>query len=242
MISICGCSGNFIEHTSRLVPAESEYGEGFFYVRGSVGAYERPLIYPSVKPDFMAQGRVEILSVTESGKLYKIENSAGRVGWIPSWYLNKDLQRDKIHLVKPKEMTVKATTRFCLYPGEEEPSGFELSPGKVVHVKEKYREWYNVEIITYDTPYVGDKWVKKSNLIHYSPSFAREGYLKPGANVYEEYGTEETSKDQYNFRNNPVIINEVRNDMYGISTAGGVTGFIKKDDFVPNPFVEGNTS
>jgi len=39
--------------------------------------------------------------------------------------------------------------------------------------------------------------------------------VKPGANVYEKYGTGEISEDQYNFQNNPVIINDIKNDMYG---------------------------
>lgn len=162
-----GCSG-----VSNKVPGDTEQminkevtstqsseiriGETFT-VKGLVGASKNPSAYSVLTPEFFVLSSDKVTVLDIQGKFAKVDLN-GSVGWIPTWYLTKG--NAEIQMARSKEMIVKTPTEFYLYPGEEAPSGFPLEPGKVVHIIKEYRDWYSVDLMTYDQPYVGDKWVK----------------------------------------------------------------------------------
>jgi len=140
--------------------------------------------------------------------------------------------------VEPYEMIVASPIAFRLYPDEPQPSGFELEPGKVVQVTARYGEWMRVNIVTYDSPHTGDKWVPASALEAWNPAKAKEGLLRAGAKVYAEDGREIEAP----YALDPVHIygeyGEETSGRYRIGAAGGYTGFIDKTDFMPGPFLK----
>jgi hypothetical protein len=207
-----------------------------FKLKGEVGAVEQPsFMYGVMPPKFVADPNKEYRIIGREGSFVQIvpdvSNDQQLTGWIPEWYLSSD-GSTKIEKVEPYELIVAKTVSFSLHPEEQVPSGFPLDSGKVVQVTGRFENWLRVNIITYDSPNVGDKWVPESALEKWDPEKAMEGFLKVNAKVYDENGTEKDAPNHLN----PIRIYAKQGDKYLISSAGGYTGVIAKQDFVPNPF------
>jgi hypothetical protein len=208
-----------------------------FKLKGEVGAVEQPsFMYGVMLPKFVADPNREYRIIGREGSFVQIVPNASDVqqftGWIPEWYLSSD-GSTKIEKVEPYELIVAETVPYSMYPEEPVPSGFSLDKGKVVQVTGRFENWLRVNIITYDSPNVGDKWVPESALEKWDSEKAMEGFLKVNAKVYDETGTE---KEALNYLD-PIQIYAKQGDKYLISSTGGFTGVIAKQDFVPNPFL-----
>jgi hypothetical protein len=208
-----------------------------FKLKGEVGAIEQPsFMYGVMPPKFVADPNQEYRIIGREGSFVQIMPNASNdqqlTGWIPEWYLSSD-GSTKIEKVDPYELIVAETVPYSMYPEESVPSGFPLDVGKVVQVTGRYDKWLRVTIITYDSPNVGDKWVPESALEKWDPEKAMEGFLKVNAKVYDETGREMDPPSYLN----PIHINAKQGDKYLISSVGGYSGFIAKQDFVPNPFI-----
>ncbi|MBC7075584.1 MAG: hypothetical protein H5T98_05860 [Syntrophomonadaceae bacterium] len=229
-LAVTGCSGasnKVADNIEKTTSKEVTLNEGLkikkgetFTVKGSVGASKEPFSYSVLKPKFFICSGDKVTVIDIQDKFAKVDLD-GSVGWIPSWYLTKG--DAEIHITRSKEMIVKTPTEFYLYPSEKEPSGFLLEPGKVVHVIKEYEDWYSVDLMTYDQPYVGDKWIKKAFLSDFNPKLAKEGYV-------------EGSKLGQGMPTTCVLICGEKDSMYEVSAAGGLTATIKKEDFNPNPY------
>lgn len=108
---------------------------------------------------------------------------------------------------------------------------YDLNPGKVVKLVAETEEWYQIEFFAYAEPIEGEKWVKKEVLAEYDPQLVKEGYLKQDALIYDEQGIVK-ERGQHN----TIFIVGEKGDLYEINAPGGIWGFIRKADFVPNPF------
>jgi hypothetical protein len=182
-----------------------------------------------------------VLHTTKPGQKYIFEEMDGplvkvkspdRSGWVSIWYFT-DEAKNIVQEEDPYEMIVFKPTTFSYYPNEEEPYGFELTTGKVVQVVKRYQDWVSVRATRYAAEFPGDIWVKGENLIEYDPNFATEGVLKLGGKVYTEGGRVKEESSGFPL----MIVGEIE-DMYAMNASGGRIGYIKKEDFVPNPFVE----
>ncbi|XEC95793.1 hypothetical protein AB6A23_04270 [Paenibacillus tarimensis] len=203
-----------------------------YYVKGEVGVFAAPEYGSVLPPDFVAKPG-EPYAVVESANGFLRIKSEGREGWIDEWYVTPEPNERSVVPVDPYVMLVGTPVAYRRHPGEKEPSGFELQAGKVVQVYKEYQDWVCIRIITYDQPYEGDKWVRTTELVAWDPAKAKEGKVRPGAVVRRESGEEEALPIA-----NPVYIQEEMNDdRYRIGSAGGLTGFIDKKDFIPNPFL-----
>lgn len=203
-----------------------------YRLKGFVDAMKRPESFSGMTPVFTAYSGQDYLVANRSGKFVAISNGI-QTGWIPEWYLDTEHAGDQVMAVVPYEMLIAKSVIFSLYPGETEPSGFELWPWKVVQVTKEYGDWAAVTVKTYDSPYFGDKWVPKAALTAYDPAKAKEGVMKKGALVFDENGKEKGSPSE----GASIYIEGESKGRYRIIAAGGYGGFIDKKDFVPNPFV-----
>ncbi|MBD2862962.1 hypothetical protein [Paenibacillus oceani] len=208
-------------------PAERER----YRLKGDVEVTQSPGAYEHGAPVFVADADLSYEVTEIRGNFAKIA-SGGASGWIPEWYLNREPETGALLSVKPYEMLVLNPVVFRLYPDEAKPSGFELPAGKVVQVTREYRNWANIRLFTYDTPYTGEKWVPKSALAAFDPASAREGTLREGAGVYTEKGGAKERPPSPG----PIWIEREAGSRYVIIAPGGYTGYIEKADFVPNPF------
>ena len=170
------------------------------------------------------------------GKFAKIK-SEDVAGWIPMWYLTDE--ESKVISCKPYVMIVNELTELCLYPEEESPDfGDSVNYGTVVQVVKKYKDWYNVNFVHYEAANWGDRWIRSDALIEYNPEIATEGCIKEGAKIYNEKFelTKDENYDNANVRISTGIEDSKGNTYYRFNGIAGTTGFIKKDDFIPNPF------
>ncbi|MBW5446023.1 hypothetical protein GE107_08110 [Cohnella sp. CFH 77786] len=228
-----------ISSPSAVQPEPSQamrWGEGPYSLKSEVEVLEKPEAYG---------GSVPVLFVAPPGSFYFVKEKQGDFvyvvnplmssipseGWIPKWYLTED-DKDRAEKVEPYEMIVKTPVAFRMYPGEPKPSGFELEPGKVLQVTARYGEWMRVNIVTYDSPYAGDKWVPASALEAWDPAKAKEGFLKPGATVYREDGQTIDAPPALE----PIWIQGEVGGRYQFHAPGGYIGYVDKKDFIPNPF------
>ncbi len=179
------------------------------------------------------------LDSTHRGERYLIEDIQGplakikardKSGWASVWYFTDEAK--DIRFGDPHELIVLQPVTFSYYPNEEDPYGFELATGKVVQVIKRYNDWVSVRAIIHDPGYPGDIWIKRDHLIAYDENMASEGILVLGSKVYDEAGRVKEDKSGF-----PVTITGEQGDKYKFEAAGGKTGYIFKEDFVPNPFI-----
>lgn len=157
--------------------------------------------------------------------------TADRHGWVSLWYFTDEA--GGVTNVEPYEMIIDSPTAFSLYPDEPEPYGFELEAGKVVQIYKEFGDWVCIHALFGEDFYPGDKWIRKSHLIAYDPIFAQEGILKLGSKIYDETG--EVKEEDSGFA---LGITGEKGNMYSFWAPGGRTGYILKEDFEPNPFIE----
>lgn len=219
-------SGETVKETNP--PAE----EKRYRLKGTVEATKSPGSYGDGLTAFVADTShtYEVIEIRDD--FAKI-TSGGVSGWIPAWYLSRESDDSQLSTVKPYEMLVLNPIVFRLYPDEAKPSGFELQAGKVVQITREYRDWVGIELFAYDTPYLGEKWVPKSDLAAWDPNRAREGVLREGAQVFNEKGGAKDPPPA----SGPIWIEREQSNRYQIIAPGGYTGYIEKSDFVPNPFL-----
>lgn len=170
-----------------------------------------------------------------AGDHVKLIDPYGNAGWVPRWYIvGESPTNDRVQeIAEPYPMIVDKPVTYRLYPDEPTPSGFELWAGKVVNVVRTYGDdWLEIEIITYDSPYLENKWLRKDELIPYEASKAREGYTSHLAILYDENGRELQSLPLITY----VYINGEQGDRYWVTAGGGISGYIDKTDFIPDPF------
>lgn len=188
-------------------------------------------------------GDTSSVSSTEKNEEYTVEETKGdfvriksgdKTGWIPAWYLS-DNAKDIVDR-KPYLMIIKDTTPLWLYPNEQEPDMYcFLSEGRVVQVAGTYKDWCRVNFMTLEASNWGDRWVKKADTIPYDPKYSKEGIVKEGATFYDEKFEVKDGYTSYVQINSGELIN---NGViyYQFTGVGGFDGYIKKDDFIPNPF------
>ena len=209
-----------------------------YQLKSEVEVLPQPEAYTAMPALFTAQlGRQYGVRSHNNGFAQIVDllsSQSTAIGWIPEWYLQTDPATPQSEAVEPYNMIVATPIAFRLYPGEPQPSGFELEPGKVVQVTAKYDDWMRVNIMTYDSPYNGDKWVPISALEPWDPAKAKEGILRPGAVVYNEKGEIQDGPPAIN----PIFIDGEIEDRYRIGAPGGYSGFINRSDFSPGPFLK----
>lgn len=213
-------------------------GPHLYSLKSEVEVLEQPEAYTTIPSLFVANpGPYYMLKERKNGFVQvtnTISSNSNATGWIPEWYLRADESSSQAEKVDPYQMIVESPAAFRLYPEEPQPSGFELEPGKVVQVTARYGDWMRVNIMTYDSPYVGDKWVPASALEAWDSAKAMEGVLRPGAVVYDHDGKAKDSPPALN----PIKIEEESSGRYRIGAPGGYVGFIDKTDFIPGPFLK----
>ncbi len=169
------------------------------------------------------------------GDYIQIKGELGS-GWIPTWYSNGgEATTSSVQPIDdPYSMIVDMPVKYRLFPEESAPSGFELWKGKVVQVVSKYGdEWVEINVVTYDSPSGGNKWVRLDELIPYEESKAKEGFVfAPDAMLYGEKGEE--------LQLLPVLTNVYiegeQGSRYKVIAGGGIRGYLEKIDFIADPF------
>lgn len=210
-----------------------------YSLKSEAEVLEKPEAYTSAPSLFVANPGPYYLVKERRDGFVQVTNVLSSqwpaTGWIPEWYLRTDEASSQAEKIEPYQMIVASPIAFRLYPDEPQPSGFELEPGKVVQVTARYGDWMRINIVTYDSPYVGDKWVPASALEAWDPAKAKEGLLRPGAKVYAEDGSEIEAPTALN----PIHIEkETFEERYRIGAPGGYVGIIGKTDFIPGPFLK----
>jgi len=210
-----------------------DYHEPFYNLKGEVETSDTPQQFWTYSA-FVAE-LAQLYSIAEvDGEFSRIVAADGQSGWIPSWYLISELEQHALieKVNEPYEMIVDKPVAYRLYPDELKPQGFELWEGKVVQVVKTLGDWVAVKIITYDSPYMGDKWLRKDELIAYDVSRAREGYCNLNTVLYDENGV----AGEQILGLDMLYIKGEQDGRYHITVAGGISGYIDKADFIPNPF------
>lgn len=225
------------DSVSATASPEPSAGLQLHSLKSEVEALEQPEAYASVPSLFVANpGPYYRVKDRRNGFVQVTNVLSSRwpaTGWIPEWYLLTDESASRAEKVEPYQMIVAMPTAFRLYPDEPQPSGFELESGKVVQVTARYGDWMRVNIVTYDSPYVGDKWLPASALEAWDPAKAKEGILRPGAVVFDINGEAKDGPPSLN----PIKIEEELSGRYRIVAPGGYIGYIDKADFMPGPFI-----
>jgi|GEM_PF-402660 len=218
---------------------EPTSAQPLYSLKSEVEVLKQPEAYTSVSSLFVANpGPYYMVKERRNGFVQVtnvVSSQWSATGWIPEWYLRTDEASAQAEKVEPYELIVASPIAFRLYPDEPQPSGFELEPGKVVQVTARYGDWMRVNIVTYDSPYVGDKWVPASALEPWDPEKAKEGILRAGAKVYTEDGREKEAPPALE----PIQLGgEATDGRYWIGAPGGYAGLIDKADFMPGPFLK----
>jgi hypothetical protein len=135
-------------------------------------------------------------------------------------------------------MLVPNETPFYPYPGAKAPIGiYKLEAGKVVQIRAQYEDWYKIDIELYEAANYGDIWVQKKDLAAYDPKQAKEGMLMPGAKVFNEDGSEDI---QFWYGERLIVTGDFdvlgKGSLFRITSGAGKNGYIRKSDFLPNPF------
>ncbi|MFD0674794.1 hypothetical protein [Cohnella sp. GCM10027633] len=168
----------------------------------------------------------------------KIVDANGNAGWIPAWYLvDEGDTGERVETVAESyPMIVDKPVTYRLYPDEPTPSGFELWAGKVVNVIRTFGDdWLEIQVVTYDSPYMENKWVRKDELIPYEDGKAKEGLVYPSRQTVTLYNVNGEAQQELPPLTTVYIEGE-QGDRYRVTAGGGVGGYMNKEDFLPNPF------
>ncbi|PDO10134.1 MAG: hypothetical protein BLM47_08870 [Candidatus Reconcilbacillus cellulovorans] len=195
--------------------------------------------------------------VGEFGQAYRIaelKDGFARVeqsGWIPVWYFTQDAER--VRTITPEVRIVSRPVCVQIAPVplseaeaescKDDPAVQKLGPGTVVRLLKSFDDaWYAVEFMRGEAAYGADQWVPASALEPYSPEKARDGRIRPGATVYD-VTTKQPRNDVWNGHASiaeelPGAIVDLPGKVYLVYGPGGESGYIRKEDFLPNPFEE----
>jgi len=228
---------------SASAPLSSPLAEDRYYLKGEAQATELAQPFSAVVSVFAAKPDRTYAVVDTDGEFARIVADDGQTGWIPKWYLTREPADRAVieQLAEPYVLLVDKPVSIRLYPEEASPSGFELWEGKVVQVVQELGDWVAVNIVTYDSPYAGDKWLRKSELAVYDGSKAREGYVffsaaggtdDPQVKLYDESGKLQQELPGFT----TLYIEGEQDGRYRVIASGGRSGYIDKADFIPNPF------
>lgn len=203
------------------------------YLKGNVIVHAEPGPNGSYSPFVALTTGTYSIGETRDGYI-RITDRSGQTGWIPQWYSMDEEKGPRVeNVIDPYEMIVDKPVKYRMYPDEPTPSGFELWEGKVVQVVGKYGDWLEINVVTYDSPYMENKWVRKDELIPYEESKAKEGFVfASDAMLYDENGVAQQVLPVLT----NVFIEGEQGDRYKIIAGGGISGYLKKMDFVANPF------
>lgn len=204
--------------------------------KGRTMAFLDPQYWSSNHEELIVTSGQEYSLLEEKDDFVKVQIE-GQAGWVPSWYVGGENEAERITALEPYEMIVRAPTYFYAYPDQQAPAGFELEEGSVVQVLQQYDDWFAVHIQLYAEPMLGDKWIHKDALIEYSDKDAKEGYLRltnGGSYIYAD--PDRNQQKEHISTMTSVRIEEEFEGMYRITSPGGRSGYIMKEDFVPNPF------
>ena len=182
---------------------------------------------------FMTEAQKDYELLDRRDGFAKIRNGE-QVGWVPEWYI---LHGHSIFVVNPYEVLIKQPTSFLLYPEDGAYKSFELQEGTVVQIQKEYGDWVGIDLMLYAEPMEGDKWIRKTDITNYSSDKAKEGYAwnnRIGLVLYDENG----EMMQYSHYPLPARIEGETDSMYQIIAPGGINNYIRKSDFLPNPFAE----
>lgn len=203
------------------------------YLKGDVMVHTGPGPNGAYSPFVALPTETYSIGETRDGYV-QITDGAGQTGWIPEWYATDEESGHRVsRFDDPYVRIVDKPVKYRMYPGEQTPSGFELWAGKVVQVVGRYENWLEINVVTYDSPYAENKWVREDELIPYEDNMANEGYTgMQDVPLYDEDGKETQKITPITY----VYIEGEQGDRYRIIAAGGISGYIDKEDFVPNPF------
>jgi SH3-like domain-containing protein len=208
---------------------------GDFYAKGETGLYTAPNPHTKEAAVFTVKTGVPLKVLDISGGYAKV-NQDGNAGWMNAWYLTKEKDEAPVDAVEPYLMFAGSAVTMSVNPEEMEPSGPEVAPGKVVKVVKEFQDWVGVDIVTYDQPYGGELWLRKSELMDWDPALAMEGVLRQGAVIKDISGRE----IEVPWFNSVFVEEKMANGRYRIRSEDGVAGFVDGRDFVPNPFIAEN--
>lgn len=200
-------------------------------LKGFVNALPEPVAYSGF---VFEANRTELYNIGEiDGEYIQITGKEG-TGWIPKWYVKDESTTALIEpILKPEYLIVDKPVTYRMYPEQPKPTGFELRPGQVVKVLNKYEGWVDVQVMTYDSAYWDNKWVREDELHPYDDGMAKEGYLNSEIVLYDEG----RQYDQTLPEGTIVLIQGEKDGRYLILATGGVSGYIDKAKFSPNPFL-----
>jgi len=226
--------------SATATPPPSGETQDAYSLKGAVRALLFPGFFAS-GVSFEADPSASYALLETDGDYARIRNRDGEEGWIPRWYLLNEEEAKSTERIKPLEqpyeMIVTLPATYHLSPGGTESSGFELWPGKVVQVVATFGNWVEVNFVTYDSPYAENKWMMLNDgtLVPYEDDKAKEGYVYPAGETTPLYDENGAKQDELRPLTNVYIRGEL-GDRYLVTAAGGVSGYMEKTDFRPNPY------
>lgn len=196
-------------------------------------ANDEPKINGADAPAFKVESNKKYLVERMEENFVRINDENGS-GWIPYWYFV--VQADEIQTFKKNLRIVQEPAHVYLYPDAQTPlydENDKLDKGKVLNVLAKFNQWYLVDYVHFDSPYYDPTWIEKKYTRNYSVEFVQEGRTKQGTYFRDKKGRE--------LKENGTVtgvfkIEQELGSLYEVSGAGGQSGYIKKDDFIPYAF------
>lgn len=206
-----------------------------YAVQADIGARYDPNEVSGAGPVFEVNKGDTFRILAIQDEYVQVESNA-LSGWIPEFYFSKEAAN--IYIETPYEMIVaKEVPVFSAPVNKIKEPHLDLWAGKVVLIKKSYMDWVAVSIVQYDAEYGADMWVPKSSLQVYDPANAKEGRLALHSIIYDEHGQ---IKDEQ-WVNSVFIQSETEisriGPVYQIISTGGLKGYIRMKDFIPNPFI-----
>lgn len=167
-----------------------------------------------------------VLVKSIKGNFVEIEAN-GQLGWINDWYIRAS---QPVNRINNQVEYVLDTTILKPFPEEEAHFNNDeiVERGKVVVIQAEYEDWYCVQVLRYSEPLYDNYWVRKDEVGIIDDEEIREGKIRHNAALLTLSGEPLSDKIE------SYILVEAYNDEYlQFDAAGGITGLIKKTDFLP---------
>lgn len=246
LLFVAGCT---LQTTGSAQEGEIRVGRTYT-LRADIGAKREPAAVSYAAPAFEAKsGRT--YRIAELKDIYARIEQNDQSGWIPIWYFTQDAER--VRTITPEVRIVSRPVCVQIAPVplseaeaescKDDPAVQKLGEGTVVRLLKSFDDaWYAVEFMRGEAAYGADQWVPVSALEPYSPEKARDGRIRPGAIVYD-VTTKQPRNDAWNGHASiaeelPGTIVDLPGNVYLVYGPGGESGYVRKEDFLPNPFDE----
>lgn len=211
-------------------------------VKGYTYALASPSYWTAEAPVFEVRPDQAYPTLESTAQFVRIQDGE-QTGWVGAWYIETDEKpADIIQQAIWHEVVVVQPTMFYAYPNTDAPTGYELPSGKIVRILAEYEDWVNVDFMLYAEPMSGDKWIPKHALSsEFDRQLAKEGFVRfagIGSYIYSDEAGMQPKEHITTLV--AVFIEEETDATYRISAPGGRSGYIRKTDFIPNPFSLGS--